>query len=95
MLILIPNIAVSLYRRDYTEEFSQKYNLVDLKDYITTTLEPTKREKEYVVTERPSENNTYFLLMKENLVTGTYKLVYRLYDGDVFIGEVYEYLIIK
>ena len=90
-----PNIAVSLYRRDYTEEFSQKYNLVDLKDYITTTLEPTKREKEYVVTERPSENNTYFLLMKENLVTGTYKLVYRLYDGDVFIGEVYEYLIIK
>lgn len=90
-----PNIAVSLYRRDYTEEFSQKYNLVDLKDYVSTELTATKREKEYVVTENPVETSTHFLVLKQNLITGTYRLVYKLYDGDVYIGEVYEYIIIK
>ena len=90
-----PNIAISLYRRDYTEEFSQKYNLVDLKDYVTTELKETKREKEYVVTTNPTDTATHFLLLKQNLITGTYKLVYKLYDGDVYIGEVYEYIIIK
>ena len=90
-----PNIAVSLYRRDYQEEFSQKYNLVDLKDYIITELKPTKREKEYIVTSKPAEKVTHFLLLNQNLVTGTYKIVYKLYDGDVYIGEVYEYMIIK
>ena len=90
-----PNIAVSLYRRDYTEEFSQKYNLVDLKDYVSTELTATKREKEYVVTESPVETSTHFLVLKQNLITGTYRLVYKLYDGDVYIGEVYEYIIIK
>lgn len=90
-----PNIAISLYRRDYTEEFSQEYNLVDLKDYVSTELKATKREKEYVVSTNPVETTTYFLILKQNLITGTYKLVYKLYDGDVYIGEVYEYMIIK
>lgn len=90
-----PNIAVSLYRRDYTEVFSQKYNLVDLSEYLTNTLTPTLREKEYVVSTNPVATTTYFLYLKENLVTGTYKLVYKLYDGDIYIGEVYEYMIIK
>ena len=90
-----PNVAVSLYRRNYKEEFSQEYNLVDLKDYVSTELTATKREKEYVISENPLENSTHFLTLKQNLVTGTYKLVYKLYDGDIYIGEVYEYMIIK
>ena len=90
-----PKIAVSLYRRDYTEEFSQNYNLVDLADYVSTTLTATPREKEYMIDENPSAHATHFLLLKPNLVTGTYKLVYKLYDGNNYIGEAYEYIIIK
>ena len=90
-----PNIAVSLYRRDYTQVVSQQYNLVDLKDYVTTILTPTPREKEYEVSTNPVASSTYFLLLKENLVTGTYKLVYKLYDGNTYVGEAYEYIIIK
>lgn len=90
-----PKIAISLYRRDYSEIFSQNYTLVDLQDYIVDQLTPTKREKEYEVSTNPSASNTYFLYLKPNLVTGTYKLVYKLYDGDTYIGEVYEYMIIK
>ena len=90
-----PNVAISLYRRDYSEVFSQNYNLVDLQDYIETTLTEKKREKEYEVSNNPSETTTYFLYLKENLVTGTYKLVYKLYDGNEYVGEAYEYVIIK
>lgn len=90
-----PNIAVSLYRRDYTEVVSQQYNLVDLKDYVTTILTSTPREKEYEVSTSPTESTTYFLLLKQNLVTGTYKLVFKLYDGNTYVGEAYEYMIIK
>lgn len=90
-----PNIALSLYRRDYSEVISQKYNLVDLADYVTTNLISTGREKEYEISTSPLESVTYYLYLKENLVTGTYKLVYKLYDGDTYVGEAYEYLIIK
>lgn len=90
-----PNIAVSLYRRDYSEVVSQQYNLVDLKDYVSTILIATNREKEYEVSSSPVESSTHFLLLKDNLTTGTYKLVYKLYDGNIYIGEAYEYLIIK
>lgn len=90
-----PNIAVSLYRRDYSDVVSQQYNLVDLKDYVTTILTSTPREKEYEVSTNPVESSTYFLLVESNLTTGTYKLVFKLYDGNTYVGETYEYIIIK
>lgn len=90
-----PNVAISLYRRDYSEIYSQNYTLVDLKDYVSTLLTATPREKEYVVSTGPLPTATYYLTLKDNLVTGTYKLVYKLYDGNTYIGETYEYMIIK
>ena len=90
-----PMIAVSLYRRDYDEDvYSQKYELVDLKDYVTDILTPTTREKEYVAFEHPQPSITDFFLLKQNLTTGTYKLVYKLYDGETYVGEAYEYFVI-
>ena len=90
-----PNIAVSLYRRNYEDDvYSQEYDLVDLKDYVTDLLTPTAREKEYVAFENPHATITDFFLLKPDLVTGTYKLVYKLYDGDIYVGEAYEYFVI-
>lgn len=66
-----------------------------MQNYLETPLTPTKREKEYVISENPSATINYFIYLKPNLVTGTYKLVNKLYDGDVYIGETYEYIIIK
>ena len=90
-----PNIAVSLYRRDYSETYSQEYTLVDLKDYVSDLLTATSREKEYVISKNPLSSFTKYLSLKTNLKTGTYKLVYKLYDRNVYVGEAYEYLVIK
>ena len=58
-----------------------------------------KYKYEYFVTDSPSTTNKVFLTLtpKEgpNLKTGTYKLVFKLYDGVTYIGEAYEYFIIK
>lgn len=90
-----PNLTISLYRRDYSSIYSQVYTLVDIGEYLTVAPTDTKKEKEYVVSRNPSANMKYSLDLATDLVTGTYKIVVKLYDGDEYIGEAYEYLIIK
>lgn len=89
-----PIIAVSLERRDYTSIYSDKYNQVDLKDYVSDNLVDFV-ENEYKVADNPRSAFTHSLTFKQNLTTGTYKVVYKLYDGNTYIGEVYEYIIIR
>ena len=90
-----PSISASLYRRDYSSVYSQKYTLVDLSDYLFIDLASNGKEKEYVISNSPTSIMQYFMHLDQNLVTGTYKLVFKLYDNDEYIGEAYEYLIIK
>ena len=90
-----PNITVSLYRRKYEEVFSQEYEQVNLQDYTSNNLTITEKENEYLIADDPNANMRYNLTLKENLMTGTYKVVYKLYDGDTYVGEAYEYMIIK
>ena len=90
-----PNITVSLYRRKYEEVFSQEYEQVNLQDYTSNNLTITEKENEYLIADDPNANMGYNLTLKENLMTGTYKVVYKLYDGDTYVGEAYEYMIIK
>lgn len=90
-----PKIVASLYRRDYSSTYSQDYELVDLKDYITDNLAITGIDKEYLIVNNPVAGFTQFMTTKTNLKTGTYKLTFKLYDGDSYIGEAYEYFVIK
>lgn len=90
-----PRIAMTLQRRLYDNVYSREYETVDLADYVTDTLSKTSIEKEYVFSTSPVATSTTFLTLKENLKSGTYRLVFKLYDKDNYIGEVYEYLIIK
>jgi hypothetical protein len=90
-----PKIHVSLYRRDYNQIYSSTYNLVDLADYVTDSLTKTENENEYLVTDSAKQTQTFKLQLKENLISGTYKVVFTLYDGDKYIGDVEKMLIIK
>lgn len=90
-----PNIRVALYRRNYSEEYSQNYTLVDFKDYTSSVLTETSKEKEYLMSTTPSATTTNYYKIKTDLITGTYKLVYKLYDGDTYVGEAFDYIVIK
>jgi len=89
-----PVIVASLERRDYTTEYSNIYNTVDLKDYVSDTL-VTFNTNEYKITDDPQSQFTTTLHFKKNLTTGTYKVKFKIYDGTTFIGDVYEYIIIR
>ena len=90
-----PKITVSLYRRKYSDIYSQEYSLVNLADYVSTTLETTSKSNEYLVSANPQATSQFFMSLKPNLISGTYKLVYKLYDATSYIGEDYDYIIIK
>ena len=93
--VISPNIKVGLYRRDYSNIYSNTYNLVDFEDYVVNELTTTDNNDIYLVTDNPSSSFTYNLRLKDNLVTGTYRVVFSLYDGDIFIGDVYQYIVIN
>ena len=90
-----PNLTMSLYRRDYSSVYSQVYELVDLADYVNTVPSQTKSPNEYIINQIPSGVMKYSLSMKNALTSGTYKIVIKLYDEDEYIGEAFDYIIIK
>ena len=93
--LLNPNLRISLYRRKYDEVYSNSYELVDIKDYVSDELENTNLQKVYMLFDPPESTMNTTLHLKEHLTTGTYKVVFTLYDNDTRIGEVYKYIVIK
>ena len=90
-----PSIRMTLYRRKYEDVYDTDYEKVDLQDYVDQPLTPTNNPLEYLVISKPQETNKLSLITKENLLTGTYRLDFGLYDGDILIGTVSRYVIIK
>lgn len=90
-----PNLRIKLQRRDYKDIYSLKYTDVDLMDYVSNDYRKTSVNNLYYLSTNPVSDVQYNLHMKSNLVTGTYRLVVCLYDNDNYIGEVYEYMIVK
>ena len=90
-----PKVLISLYRRDYSSIYNLQYNKVDLQDYVTTTLTPFGTNDDYQIATVATGllNNT--LEFKDNLVSGTYRLTFSLYDGQSFVGDIYKYIFIK
>lgn len=89
-----PNIRVSLYRRNYDEVYSYNYSKVDLLDYVTNNLTSTS-SGDYMFIDAPEDGMNKALYLKSLLISGTYKFVFSLYDGDTFIGDCAQYVIIK
>ncbi len=93
--LLNPNLRIALYRRDYSVVYTNDYDLVDIKDYVTNTYSATSLENIYLLSAAPQASFSHFIYLKEELMSGTYKVVFSLYDNNTYIGDVYKYLIIK
>ena len=88
-------MTISLYRRNYDTIYAQGYELVNLSDYLLVPIADIKSNNEYILNVTLQEHMTYTLDLAQNLTTGTYKIVIKLYDGEQYIGETFEYMIIK
>ena len=94
-LLSNPSIRLAMYRREYDEIYDTDYELVDLQDYATTVLTPSNNESEYILTSSPTAVNTKTIELENELITGTYRLSFRLYDNNTMIGEINRYIVIK
>ena len=70
--------------------------MVNITDYVSNELEEyIENSKIYNLIDPISATNTYKFRLKNGLITGTYKLEFRLYDGTEYVGNVIKYIIIK
>ena len=91
-----PNIRVALFRRNYDDVYSYEYTKVNLANYVTNNLTAISgSENDYMFIDTPTDGMYKALYLKSLLVSGTYKFVFSLYDGDVYIGDCAQYVIIK
>ena len=90
-----PNIRFKLYRRNYATIDDTTYSLVDAADYFSDELTASSNEKEYIISSEPLDEFNIDFTTKSELTSGTYKMVFELYDDDAMIGTVDKYFIIK
>ena len=90
-----PKIMLALARRDYSNVYSTNYTNVDLTNYFEGVNTLGNEKNEYLIIENPLQEQQLTINLKENLKSGSYKIKFILYDGDNYIGEVYQMIIIK
>ena len=91
-----PRLNMHLERRKYDSIYQREYEKVDLADYVTSPIISASQELEYIISTSPvNGKRTQFFTMDEDLVSGTYRFVVSLYDGNKLIGTAYDYIIIK
>lgn len=94
-LLTAPNVRIALYRREYDEVYDTDYRLDDFQDFVSYDLTLSNNPHEYVIDNNPIAQRNYEIPFNSELVTGTYRVVFRLYDDDTLIGEIYRYIIVK
>ena len=97
-----PNVRLSLYKRDIDNKDTTVYTEVDFNSLFTnellspndaTYLNQSVYEK--MLNVAAGVNNTVRFELADNLVSGTYKLVFKLYDNNQLVDEEYKYIIVK
>ena len=90
-----PTIRLAVLRRTYDSVFNYTYTLFDYTEIFSTELQSSGNQHEYIVAPIPNSENLLTLTTKDNLKTGTYRLEFRLYDYDTYIGSAYRDIIIE
>jgi hypothetical protein len=89
-----PSISLKMYRRNYNSIDDTTYSVVDAADYFDS-LTATSVANEYLISSSPTEEFVKQLTYKTDLLSGTYKMEFKLYDDGAVIGNVIKYIIIK
>lgn len=97
-VLVKPNIRVSLYKRDTTDKDTTVYNEIDFNTLFTNNLNSSSYGSNYLYEKElkavVNSDNTFKFELQDELTSGTYKLVFRLYDGSQLIEEENEYIIV-
>ncbi len=96
-----PNIRVVVYKRDTKSTASKEYIEYEGYKLFSNSFEypplplSAQSAHEYIVTKTPTSNMEITYTLKDELESGTYKIVFKLYDNNQLIDEDYEYIIVR
>ncbi len=96
-----PNIRLSVYRRDTQTHNTNEYVEISPNEIFTDTFSfpegtfTKQTENEHMVTTTPTATITLNYNLRDDLKSGTYRVLFKLYDGNQIIEEDYEYIIIR
>lgn len=96
-----PNIRMTVYKRDTTTSTTNNYTEYDAGKLFTNSFSfppipySPQSTYEYNVTTNPETINELTYTLENELESGTYKIMFRLYDGNQIIDEDYVYIIIR
>lgn len=97
-----PNIRISLYKRNIDNKNSLSYIEIPLESIFSNNLKTPASiglkagsEYEMMISETVLEKTTVELNYNEALLSGTYKVKFKLYDNNQLIDDDYEYFIVK
>ena len=96
-----PNIKVSMYKKDLLTAYNQDYTLIDMADYTSDSLDEYIDSVYYVSRNAIaySVNNQYNVfnlnLDTSNLDKSCYKFVFDLYEGNIKVGSISKYIIVR
>ena len=96
-----PNIKVSMYEKDLLTAYNQDYTLIDLADYTNDSLDYYIDSVYYVSRNAISYSvNSQYNVFNLNLDTSnldktSYKFVFDLYEGNIKVGSISKYIIVR
>lgn len=97
-----PNARISIYKRNVDNKDTTEYSEVDFNTLFTNDLQTpaqsslvAKTTYERMLHINANSNNQLDFVLQDNLVSGTYKLVFRLYDKNQLIEEDIKYVIVR
>ena len=88
-----PNIRIEVMKRDITTSDSVVYSPVEFKTLFQSPLAYASTYEVYLNMDEDTER-TFSLLLADELTSGTYRVVFKLYDNYQLIDEDYQYVIV-
>lgn len=97
-----PNVRVSLYKRNITDQYDKSFSEINMNEVFSNTFDlpsfyglTTSSLYEVMVSNYINSQVDFKVDYNDSLTSGTYKIVFRLYDDNQLIDEDFEYFIIK
>lgn len=99
-----PNLRISIMKRNIDDKDTTVYEEIDFNNLFTNNMVlpstvgltgNTPYEKMVTATLNTTNDIVFNLNSNLNLTSGTYRLMFKLYDNNQIIEEAYKYLIVK
>ena len=97
-VLLNPNVRVNLYKRSTENADTVNYVEVPFNSLFSDGLASANNSlhpHEIRINTNINGTTTYTFSLSNNLTSGTYKLVFRLYDNNQIVDEEIQYVIVS